>query len=151
MALTEEERNRIVNDMEKLQRQKTLKRVVDEMSRLQGFVDKSEWDSFFASLWWHGGGFFLIGEYFTGVLVFITGYAITLYGGWLAIRSVLSYFFDFERDWKMAGIVILCGFVFDLIMATWSAVAAKGVRERARFALGILRERCKEIASAERI
>ncbi len=143
MAFTEEERNRVVEKMEKLQRQKTMQQVVKEMARLQEFVDKSSWDAFFASLWWHGGGFFLIGEYFIGITVFVTGYAITLYGAWLALQSVLSYFFDFERCWKLAGCVIVGGFIFDLAMAVWSAIAAKGVRERAQFALEILRERCK--------
>ena len=143
MALTEEERSRVIEKMEKLQRQKTMQQVVKEMARLQEFVDKSTWDAFFASLWWHGGGFFLIGEFFIGITAFVTGYAITLYGVWLAIQSVLSYFFDFERNWKLAGCVILGGFVFDLIMAVWSAIAANGVRERSRFALEVLRERCK--------
>lgn len=143
MALTEEERSRVIEKMEKLQRQKTMQQVVKEMARLQEFVDKSTWDAFFASLWWHGGGFFLIGEFFIGITAFVTGYAITLYGVWLVIQSVLSYFFDFERNWKLAGCVILGGFVFDLIMAVWSAIAANGVRERSRFALEVLRERCK--------
>ncbi len=143
MALTEEERNRVIEKMERLQRQKTMQQVVKEMARLQEFVDKSTWDAFFASLWWHGGGFFLIGEYFIGITAFVTGYAITLYGIWLALQSVLSYFFDFERNWKLAGCVILGGVVFDLIIAVWSAIAAKGVRERSRLALEILRERCK--------
>ena len=143
MALTEEERNRVIEKMERLQRQKTMQQVVKEMARLQEFVDKSTWDAFFASLWWHGGGFFLIGEYFIGITAFVTGYAITLYGIWLALQSALSYFFDFERNWKLAGCVILGGVVFDLIIAVWSAIAAKGVRERSRLALEILRERCK--------
>ena len=145
MALTEEERNRVIERIEKLQRQKTVQQVVKEMTRLQEFVDKSTWDAFFASLWWHGGGFFLIGEYFIGIAAFVTGYAITLYGVWLAVQSVLSYFFDFERNWKLAGFIILGGFIFDLIMAVWSAIAANGVRERSRFALEMLRERCKAI------
>ena len=85
----------------------------------------------------------MIGEYFIGITAFVTGYAITLYGIWLALQSVLSYFFDFERNWKLAGCVILGGVVFDLIIAVWSAIAAKGVRERSRLALEILRERCK--------
>lgn len=143
MAFTEEERIRIIQKMEKLQRQKTMQQVVKEMARLQEFVDKSTWDAFFASLWWHGGGFFLIGEYFIGITTFVTGYVITLYGVWLALQSMLSYFFDFERNWKLAGCIILGGFIFDLVMAVWSAIAANGVRERSRFALEILRERCK--------
>ena len=77
-------------------------------------------------------------------MIFVTGYAITLYGAWLVLQSVLSYFFDFERNWKLAGFVILGGFIFDLIMAVWSAIAAVRIRERSRFAIEILRERCKE-------
>ena len=143
MALAEEERLRVIEKIEKLQRQKTMQQVVDEMARLQEFVDKSACDAFFASLWWHGGGFFLIGEYFIGITAFIMGYAITLYGVWIALQSALSYFFDFERNWKLAGCIILGGFIFDLFMAVWSAIAANGVRERSRFALEVLRERCK--------
>ena len=90
MAFTEEERIRIIQKMEKLQRQKTMQQVVKEMARLQEFVDKSTWDAFFASLWWHGGGFFLIGEYFIGITTFVTGYAITLYGVWRA-KNTLTY------------------------------------------------------------
>ncbi len=143
MALAEEERSRVIQRMERLQRQKTLQQLVDEMARLQEFVDKSPWDAFFASIWWHGGGFFLIGEYFIGIAVFVIGYAITLYGVWLAIQSALSYFLDVERSWKLAGAFIFGGFVFDLITAVWSAVAAHGVKERSRFAIEILRERCR--------
>ena len=144
MALTTEQQDRITKQMEDLQRQKTMQQVIDEMSKLQEFVDKSEWDAFFASLWWHGGGFFLIGEYFMGVVAFIVGYAITLYGVWIAIRSALSYFWDFERNWMLAGWLIGGSVVFDLIIAIWSAAAAVGVRERSRYALQILRERCNE-------
>lgn len=144
MALTEEQQDRIARQMETLQRQKTMHQVIDEMSRLQEFVDKSEWDAFFASLWWHGGGFFLIGEYFMGIVAFVVGYAMTLSGVWIAIRSALSYFWNFERDWSMAGCLIAGSIVFDLIIAIWSAAAAVGVRERSRYALQILRERCNE-------
>ena len=147
MALTAEQQDRIVQQMERLQRQKTMQKVIDEMSKLQEFVDKSEWDAFFASLWWHGGGFFLIGEYFMGCVAFVIGYAITLCGVWVILKNILSYFWSFEQNWTLACGLIFGSVVFDIIIAIWSAVAAVGVRERSRFALQILRERCSAMAS----
>jgi preprotein translocase subunit Sss1 len=144
MALTEKERNSVIRSMERLQRQKTMQQVIKEMSRLQKFVDKSAWDAFFASLWWHGGGFFLIGEYFIGITAFLVGYGITVYGVWLITQSILSYFFDFQRCWMQAGIVMIGAFAFDLVIAIWSAIATIGVRQRSRFAIEILKEQCNK-------
>lgn len=79
MALTAAEQDRIAHAIERLKRQKTMQQVVDEMARLHEFVDKSEWDVFLAGLWWHGGGFFLIGEYFIGCIMFVVGYTLTIY------------------------------------------------------------------------
>ncbi len=118
------------------------------MGKLQEFVDKSEWDAFFAGLWWHGGGFFLIGEYFIGIVMFVAGYALTLYSVWLAIVSALSYVWDFERNWKMAGIVFSGSVVFDLVTSIWAAIMAKGVRERSRYAISILKEKCAAVCGS---
>jgi len=146
VALTAEQQAIVTKKMEHLQRQKTMQQVIDEMAKLQEFVDKSEWDAFFASILWHGGGFFLIGEYFMGVVAFIMGYAITLYGVWVAVQSALSYFWNFERNWMLVGGVMAGSVLFDVIIAIWSAVVAVGVRERSRYALQILRERCNATA-----
>ena len=148
MALTAEEQTRITYRMEQLQRQKTIQEIVSEMGKLQEFVDKSEWDAFFAGLWWHGGGFFLIGEYFIGVVMFVAGYALTLYSVWLAIVSALSYVWDFERNWKMAGVVFLGSVVFDLATSIWAAIMAKGVRERSRYAISILKQKCAVVCGS---
>lgn len=148
MALTAEEQARIMHRMEQLQRQKTIQEMVSEMGKLQEFVDKSEWDAFFAGLWWHGGGFFLIGEYFIGIVMFVAGYALTLYSMWLAIVSALSYFWNFERNWKLAGIVFIGSVVFDLVTSIWAAIMAKGVRERSRYAISILKVKCAAVCGS---
>ena len=144
MVLAAAEQDRIAHAMERLKRQKTMQQVVDEMARLHEFVDKSEWDVFWAGLWWHGGGFFLIGEYFIGCVMFVVGYALTIYSLWLAGESVLSYFWNFERNWKLAGAVFIGSVLFELITAVWAAIMAKGVRERARYAVALLKRRCAE-------
>ena len=149
MALTAEEQARITHRMEQRQRQKTIQEIVSEMGKLQEFVDKSEWDAFFAGLWWHGGGFFLIGEYFIGIVMFVAGYALTLYSVWLAIVSALSYIGDFERNWKLAGIVFIGSVVFDLVTSIWAAIMAKGVRERSRYAISILKEKCAVVCGSK--
>lgn len=149
MALTAEEQERVTVRIEKLQRQKTMQQVIDEMSKLQEYVDKSGWDAFVGCLYIHGGGFFYIGEYFIGVLTFIGGYAMTLYGTWLLISSALSYIWKFHRCWYPALLWIAGSILYDVILGVWAGCMARNVRERARFALEILRERCSECCGKE--
>ena len=149
MALTAEEQERVKARIEKLQRQKTMQQVIDEMSKFQEYVDKSGWDAFVGCLYIHGGGFFYIGEYFIGVLTFIGGYAMTLYGTWLLISSALSYIWEFHRCWNSALLWIAGSILYDVILGVWAGCMARNVRERARFALEILRERCSECCVKE--
>lgn len=144
MALTTEEQERVKTRIEKLQRRKTMQQVIKEMSKLQEYVDKNGWDAFVGCLYIHGGGFFYIGEYFIGIITFIGGYAIMLYGVWLLIASALSYFLQFERNWNIALLWIGGSILYDVVLGIWAAVMARNVRERARFAINILRERCAE-------
>ena len=144
MAFAAEEQDRIRARMEKLQRQKTMQQVIDEMSKLQENVDKNGWDAFVGCMYIHGGGFFYVGEYFIGVLTFIGGYAMTLYGVWLLIASVLSYIWQFERCWATALIWIAGSVLYDIVLGVWAGMMARAVRERSRFALEILKERCSE-------
>lgn len=149
MALTAEEQERVKARIERLQRQKTMQQVIDEMSKLQEYVDKSGWDAFVGCLYIHGGGFFYIGEYFIGVLTFIGGYTMTLYGTWLLISSALSYIWGFHRCWYSALLWIAGSVLYDVILGVWAGCMARNVRERARFALEILRERCSECCVKE--
>ena len=149
MALTTEEQERVKARIEKLQRQKTMQQVIDEMSKLQEYVDKSGWDAFVGCLCVHGGGFFYIGEYFIGIMAFIGGYTMMLYGVWLLIASVLSYFWQLERNWNVAMLWIGGSVIYDVVLGIWAAFMARNVRERARFAIDILRERCAECCSKE--
>ena len=144
MALTAEEQDRVKMRMEKLQRQKTMQQVIDEMSKLQEFVDKNGWDAFVGCLYVHGGGFFYINEYFIGVLTLVGGYAMTLYGVWLLISSALSYIWEFERCWSSGLLWLVASFLYDVVIGIWAGIMARSVRERARFALDILKERCSE-------
>ncbi|MEG1480389.1 MAG: hypothetical protein RSD41_05235 [Kiritimatiellia bacterium] len=142
MAISAEEQARIKCRIdEEFQHQESMQKVIKEMSKLQEFVDKSGWDSFLASLLWYGGGFFLIGKYFTGVVASIVGCAIALYSFWLVVQSLLSYFFDFERNWKLAGVMFIGNIVYYIAVAIWSAIATRGVRERSQYGLQILREK----------
>lgn len=144
MALTAEAEKRIMAKMEKLQRQKTRQQITDEMCKLQEFVDKSEMDAFVGCLYFHGGGFFYVGEYFIGMATLLLGYAVTLYGGWLGISSALSYVWDFERCWRAALWWIVGGVAYDVVLGVIAAVMAHNIRERSRFALDILRERSRK-------
>ena len=149
MALKAEEQERVRARIERLQRQKTMQQVIDEMSKLQEYVDKSGWDAFVGCLYIHGGGFFYIGEYFIGVLTFIGGYMMMLYGTWLLISSALSYIWEFNRCWYSALLWIAGSVLYDVILGVWAGCMARNVRERARFALEILRERCSECCVKE--
>lgn len=144
MALTAEAEKRIMAKMEKLQRQKTRQQITDEMCKLQEFVDKSEMDAFVGCLYFHGGGFFYVGEYFIGMATLLLGYAVTLYGVWLGISSALSYIWDFERCWMAALWWIVGGVAYDVVLGVIAAVMAHNTRERSRFALDILRERSRK-------
>lgn len=144
MALTAEEQDRVRSKMEQLQRQKTMQQVIDEMSKLQEYVDKNGWDAFLGCIYIHGGGFFYIGEYFIGVLTCIGGYAMTLYGVWLLISSALSYIWHFERSWDAAFMWIIGSCLYDVVLGICAGIMARRVRERSRFALDILHERCSE-------
>lgn len=144
MALTAEAEKRIMAKMEKLQRQKTRQQITDEMCKLQEFVDKSEMDAFVGCLYFHGGGFFYVGEYFIGMATLLLGYAVTLYGVWLGISSALSYVWDFERCWMAALWWIVGGVAYDVVLGVIAAVMAHNTRERSRFALDILRERSRK-------
>ncbi len=144
MALTAEAEKRIMAKMEKLQRQKTRQQITDEMCKLQEFVDKSEMDAFVGCLYFHGGGFFYVGEYFIGMATLLLGYAVTLYGVWLGISSALSYVWDFERCWMAALWWIVGGVAYDVVLGVIAAVMAHNIRERSRFALDILRERSRK-------
>lgn len=147
MALTAEAEKRIMAKMEKLQRQKTRQQITDEMCKLQEFVDKSEMDAFVGCLYFHGGGFFYVGEYFIGMVTLLLGYAVTLYGVWLGISSALSYVWDFERCWMAALWWIVGGVAYDVVLGVIAAVMAHNIRERSRFALDILRERSRKIGA----
>lgn len=142
MAITAEEQKRVMTKIEKLQRQKTMQQVIAEMAKLQEYVDKNGWDAFLGCLYFHGGGFFYIGEYVIGVVTCICGYAMTLYGVWLLISSALSYLWQFERCWEAALCWIVGSALYDVILGIWAGCMARNVRERAKFAIGILRDRC---------
>ena len=97
MKAEEIRKDRIIAKLDTVHRQIAMEPVIKKMTKLQEYVDKDGWDAFVASLYVHGGGFFYLGKYFIGVVAFLGGYAVTLYGCWLVISSVLSYIWQFER------------------------------------------------------
>ena len=86
---------------------------------------------------------------FIGVLTFVGGYAMTLYGIWLLISSALSYVWRFDRCWETALLWIAGSVLYDVVLGVCSGVMARNVRERARFALEILRARCSECCAKD--
>lgn len=145
MALTQEEKEYLMEKMSRFQRKKTLHQIMDEMNRLETYVDKSGWEAFIAGFWVPGGGFFYLGWSFVGVLALLAGYAATGYGVWLWISSSLSYFLDFKRAWLEGFDWILASLAYDVATGIVAAALARGVRERSRFSLWILRKRCAEV------
>lgn len=148
MALTDAEKNVLKARLENLQRQSTMQKVIDEMARLQEFVDKSGFEAFCSGTLVHGGGFFYLGKTLMGVVDFFVGYAISGYGVWLLIRSGLSYFLDFERSWVAAGVWLGIGVIFGLVESIRAACLAPKVRERAMFELSVLREACSDCCAS---
>ncbi len=130
--------------MRGLQRQNATQKMIEEMSKQSEYVDKNCWDAFVGCMCVHGGGFFYIGEYFLGIITFIVGYAMMLYGVWLLVASALSYFWQFERCWGVAFIWIGISAVYDVILGIWAARMTRTVRERAKFVIDLIREKCAE-------
>ena len=80
----------------------------------------------------------------------ILGYSISIYGGWIVLRSLLSYVADFERDWRLALFVFVGTLVYTNVTAILSAIMAVRMRERASFELELLRAEIKTGGSVER-
>lgn len=139
-TITIKENDRIGAKLDAMHRQMTMESVIKKMNKLQEHVDKNGWDAFVGCLYVHGGGFFYLGKYFVGLLTFIGGYAITLYGGWLLISSALSYIWQFERCWWAALWWIVAGELYDVVLGVVAGIMAKRIRERARFELELLHE-----------
>ena len=138
--IAEKKKDRIAEKLDAMHRQEMMKTVIKKMTKLQENVDKNGWDAFVGSQYVHGGGFFYLGKYFIGLLTFIGGYAITLYGCWLLISSTLSYVWRFERCWRAALCWIVAGMLYDVVLGVVAGIMAKKIRERARFELELLRE-----------
>lgn len=150
MALTTAEQSYIRGKIDRLKAQKNMRKLVDALCRLERDVDRNGWDAYLAGLYVTGGGFFLCGQYGFGLLTAILGYSISIYGGWIVLRNLLSYVADFERDWRLALFVFVGTLVYTNVTAIFSAVMAVRMRERASFELELLRAEIKTGGSVER-
>ena len=141
VTITENEKDLIRAKLDAIHRQMTMESVIKKMTKLQEYVDKDGWDAFVGCLYVHGGGFFYLGKYFIGVLTFVGGYAVTLYGVWLVISSALSYIWQFERCWRAALCWLIVGGSYDVVLGVVAGIMARKIREQARFELELLREK----------
>lgn len=150
MALTTAEQSYIREKIDRLRAQKNMRKLIDALCRLERDVDRNGWDAYLAGLYVTGGGFFLCGRYGLGLLTAILGYSISIYGGWIVLRNLLSYVADFERDWGLALFVFVGTLVYTNVTAIFSAAMAVRMRERASFELELLRAEIKTGGSVER-
>lgn len=147
MELTEAEKEVLNRRVDRIFHQKTMQEIAQRISYLHEFVDKTGCEAFLAGLWWVGGGFFYLEEYFFGICSCLAGTAVNFYGYWLVIRSLLSYVSDFECNWCGAIFTIALGLVFQLAMSTLAAIRANKKREYALAEIELLKVRSREIAN----